>query len=108
MDSSQRALQTNEKLFFKFKISFQSFGWKLKNIPTNTEALIFIKCYIIYIYQRIRLNKLYKLMESFFSKISSSDYWLKNKKYSSCVNIDQSAMYSEMGMILILNHLIYS
>ena len=32
----------NEKLFFKFQISFQNFGWKLENIQTNREAWIVI------------------------------------------------------------------
>ena len=38
MDSSQRALQNNEKLFFEYQISFRNFGRKLKNIQKNCEA----------------------------------------------------------------------
>ena len=46
------------------------------------------------IYQWICLDKLYKLMESFFFQISNSfsNYWLKTEKYSReyrGVNIDQ-------------------
>ena len=45
-------------------------------------------------YQCIRLEKLYKLIESFFKiSISFSNYWPIIKKYSNRVNIDRSAMY---------------
>ena len=38
---------------------------KLKNIEMNSEAWVLIKVQCV-IYQWIRLDKLYKLMESFF------------------------------------------
>ena len=38
---------------------------KSKNIETNSEAWVLIKVQCV-IYQWIRLDKLYKLMESFF------------------------------------------
>ena len=38
MDSFQRALQTNEKLFSNVKLVFQNFGRKLKNIQMNRET----------------------------------------------------------------------
>ena len=78
MDSSRRALQNNKKLYSNFKLVFENlakirkfwlrtenFGWKLNNIYNNSEALILIKLQCA-IYQRILLNELYKLMESFF------------------------------------------
>ena len=67
MDSSQQALQTKWKLFSKFRIRFRNFGRKLKNIQKNSEARILITLQCV-IHQWIRLNELYKLMESFFFK----------------------------------------
>ena len=65
MDSSQRALQTNEKFFFsKFWISFLIFGQKSKFFKMDSEVWILIKVQCV-IYQCIWLNKLYKLMERF-------------------------------------------
>ena len=52
MDSSRQGLQTNGKLIWKFKFGFelltenrfyQTFGRKLKNIWTNSEAWILIR-----------------------------------------------------------------
>ena len=40
MDSSQWALQSNEKLFFKFLIHLRNFDWKPKNIRKNSKAWI--------------------------------------------------------------------
>ena len=60
MDSSQQALQTYGRLFFKFQISLQNFGWKPKNIQKIREVWILIKLQC-FIYQWISLNKLYKL-----------------------------------------------
>ena len=79
MNLSQRALQTNGKLFFfKFRISFRINGWKPKKFQTNKEASLLIKLQCV-IYQWIRLNELYKLMESFFQiSISFPSYWPKN------------------------------
>ena len=57
MDSSQRALQTNEKLFFQFQIRFEI----LAAIQKNSEPIDQIAKY-----QWIWLDKLYKLMKSFF------------------------------------------
>ena len=65
MDLSQRALQTNWDLFFKFQISSRNFGRKPKNIQTNREAWILIKVQCV-IYQWIWLDKLLKLMWCFF------------------------------------------
>ena len=65
MDSSQRTLQTNGKLFLQFRISYRIFDWKPNIFETNSEAWILIKVQCV-IYQWIRLDKLYKLMESFF------------------------------------------
>ena len=39
MDSSQQALQTNEKFFLKFQISFRNFGYKQKNLTENRKIL---------------------------------------------------------------------
>ena len=66
MDSSQQALQINEKLFYKFQICFRNVDRKPKNIQKNSSEawiLIKVKCDI---YQWIWLDKLYKLW-SFFS-----------------------------------------
>ena len=53
--------------------------------------MIKLKCVI---YQWIRFNELYNLMERFFQvSILFSNYWPKTKKYSNRVNIDRSAMY---------------
>ena len=38
MDLSQQTLQTNGKLFFKFRIRFQIFGRKPKYFQKNSEA----------------------------------------------------------------------
>ena len=68
MDSSQQALQTTVmEIFFKF--IFGIIGEQPKNIQTNSEAWILVKVQYV-IYQWIRLDKLYKLMESFFFQIS--------------------------------------
>ena len=48
MDSSQRAVQNNGKLFFKFQNSFQIFGRKLENIQMKSEARILIKVQCVY------------------------------------------------------------
>ena len=71
MDSSQQALQTYGRLFFKFQISLQNFGRKPKNIQKIREVGILIKLQC-FIYQWISLNKLYKLMESFFQFLFSN------------------------------------
>ena len=65
MDLSRRALQTNGKLFFKFQIRFRIFDWKPKIFQKNSEAWILIKFQCVK-YQGICVDKLYKLMESFF------------------------------------------
>ena len=39
MDSYQQALQTNEKLFFKFKISFRNLGRNPNNFAENQKIL---------------------------------------------------------------------
>ena len=44
MDSSQRALQTNENIFFKFQINFRNFSRKQKFSAENR------KIFSIYIY----------------------------------------------------------
>ena len=58
--------------FFKFQLVFELMAENRKNIETNSEAWILIKVQY-FIYQWIRLDKLYKLMESFF-KNSFSNY----------------------------------
>ena len=45
MDSFQRALQTNEKLFFQ--IRFWNFDQKPKNMEMNSEAWILIKLHCV-------------------------------------------------------------
>ena len=76
MDLSQRILQTNVKLFSNFELIFnfwqktENFDRKLKNIQTNSEAWILIKVQCV-IYQWIRLEKPYKVMESFFLKLTT-------------------------------------
>ena len=56
-----------KSFFFKFQINFQIIGRKPKNIQMNSEAWILIRVQCV-IYQWIRLDKLYKLMETFFFK----------------------------------------
>ena len=88
MDSSRRALQTNERLFVnfifvsKFWQKTENFGLKPKNIQKNSESWILIKLQCV-IYQWICLNKLYKLMEKLF-KISDFFYEIltENRKNS--------------------------
>ena len=65
------------------EISIQSFVRKPKNIQKNSKAWILIyQCNIlIYMYQCIRLNDLYKLMKSFFQILNSfSKFWAENRK----------------------------
>ena len=50
---------------FKFQIHVRVISRKPKNITRNSEAWILIKVQCV-IYQWIQLDKLYKLMESFF------------------------------------------
>ena len=70
MDSSQQALQTNEKLFSNFKLVFLILTKKkMKNIQTNKEVWILIKLQC-FIYQWITLNKLYQLIEKSFSNFN--------------------------------------
>ena len=52
-------------IFFKFQIGFWMNGQKSKNIQTNSDAWILIKVQCV-VYQWIRLDKLYKLIDSFF------------------------------------------
>ena len=66
MDSSQQALQTNGKLFSNFELVFEFFSRKPKFFQKNREAWIMIKLQCV-VFQWIRLNELYKLMESFIS-----------------------------------------
>ena len=82
MDLSQRALQTNGIFFYKFQIRYQIIVWTLKNIQTNSEALILIKVQCV-VYQWIRLDKLYKLMEDFFL-ISKSFFGLTTFSKNNC------------------------
>ena len=73
------------KTLKNFKFIFELMVEKSKNIETNSEAWVLIKVQCV-IYQWIRLDKLYKLMERFFFQISNLflflNYWLKIKKYS--------------------------
>ena len=65
MDLSRQALQTNGKLYF-FRIRFELLAGNREiftQIACREYILIKVQCVI---YQWIRLNKLYKLMESFF------------------------------------------
>ena len=39
MDLPQRALQTNEELFWNFKLVFEILAENQKNIQTNTESV---------------------------------------------------------------------
>ena len=57
MDLSQRTLQNNGRIFFKFQIRFRINGQKPKNIQTNSEGSILIKVQCVK-YQWIRLDKL--------------------------------------------------
>ena len=79
MDLSQRALQTNGKLFSKFQILFWSFGQKPKNIEKNSKAWILIKLQCA-LYQLFRPNKLYKHTISFFFKFNSFRNFGRNPK----------------------------
>ena len=94
-------------LFFKFWQKTGNFDQKPKNIRKNSEAWILIKLLCV-IYQWIRLNEHYKLMESFFShsfrifsrkpkffkRIARREYWSNcnvlygsvNGKCMQCVN----------------------
>ena len=69
MDSSQRALQTNGKIFSNFEFVFEFLAENhFFFFQKNSEAWILIKLQCV-IYQWIRfneLNELYKQMESFF------------------------------------------
>ena len=65
LDLSRQALQTNGKFFFRFRIIFRINGRKPKNIQMNSEVWILIKLQCV-IYQWIWLDKLYKLLKSFF------------------------------------------
>ena len=69
MNLCPRVLQTHENLF-KFRIGFRNNGRKRKNIEINSEALISNKFHCV-LYQWIRLDKLYKQMESFFYHFSN-------------------------------------
>ena len=62
------------KSFFEFQIRFLIFVWKPIFFQTNSEAWILIKLQCV-LYQWIRLNELYKLIESFF-QISESFFEL--------------------------------
>ena len=74
MDSSRRALWTNEKLFLNFKLVCEILGENTKNIHMNSDSWILIKLRCV-TYQWTRLDKLYKLMESFL-QISESFFEL--------------------------------
>ena len=66
---------------FKFWISVWIFYRKQKCFQTNSEAWILIKVQCV-IYQWIRIDKLYKLIESFIQISNSfSNYWPKTEKY---------------------------
>ena len=70
MDSFQRAIQINGKLFFKFR--FWIFGQKPKNFQMNGRGLNIDQIAMYYkLYQWICLNKFYKQTKSFFFQISS-------------------------------------
>ena len=77
MDSSQWALQTNGKFFFKFQI--RNFFRKPKNVQKNSVAWILIKLQCV-TYQWICLNELYKIIESFFQIQISFRYFGWNPK----------------------------
>ena len=49
MDSSQQALQTNGKLFFKFRIRSRNFGQKTKNIQINRGVNVGSNCNVLHI-----------------------------------------------------------
>ena len=53
------------KAFFKFRICFRIIDRKPKNIQMNRKAWILIRVQCV-VYQWIRLDKLYRLMECFF------------------------------------------
>ena len=83
MDSSQRALQNNEKLFSKFKLALEF--WLKSDfffLPKNEKYSKEWTGVNIVIYQCIRLDKLYILMKSFFQiSILFSNYWPKTEKH---------------------------
>ena len=64
MDSSRQALQTNEKFFSNFQFCFEILTENRK-IYIQVEAWILTKLQCL-IYQWIRLDKFYELMESYF------------------------------------------
>ena len=74
MDLFRQALQTDRKLFFKFRIRFRIIGRKQKNIQTNIEVWILINVQYI-VYQKICLDMLYELMETFFQISESFFEW---------------------------------
>ena len=100
MDLSQRALETNVKLFsnFQFLAEDQNF---FKGI---LRSEYWSNCNVLYMYQWISLDKLYKLMESLFFFLNSffellaenskniltnSDVWITIKvQYSITTSID--------------------
>ena len=63
MESSQRALQTNGKNFIKFQFRFRIANWLKTEKYSNR---VNIDQAAIYYVSNIRLDKLYKLLESFF------------------------------------------
>ena len=64
--------------FYNFKFVFKDLAENQKNIRTNSEAWILIKVHC-FIYKWIRLDKFYKLMESFLFK-PLIRYWFIGQK----------------------------
>ena len=81
--------------FFKFRIRFRFFGRKSNYFQKNWEAWILIKLQCV-IYQWIRLNELYKLMNFF----QISNYLPKTEKYST--NRKGWVYASEVGKAFVL------
>ena len=67
MDLSQRALQNNGTLFSNFKLVFEILAENQKIFKRIVRPEHWSKCNVPIMYQWISLDKLYKLMESFFS-----------------------------------------
>ena len=83
MDLSRQALPTYGFFFFKFQIHFRINGRNHKVFKRIARCKYLSKCNVLYLYQWIRLDKLYRLMESFL-QISKSFFELPTIFKNNC------------------------
>ena len=79
MDLAERALQTNGKLFSNFELMAEK-RKILKQIVSHDSRLNIDQSAMCYTYQRIRIDKLYKLMEKFFQILAKTEKYSTNNK----------------------------